>query len=513
MSTGSLWSTHYARGVTTTSSRRLDPIGPVLGVLSAAFFWLNGFDDLLTRDLALYAYAGQQVAEGVPPYVGVMNRSGPLAHLVPGFGAWLAGVLGADDLMTMRVMMLVLTALIVWASYAVARDSLASRLSGVVAAAFVATIPAVSFYASAGPREKTTMLLLLLGTLWALRHQRWAVAGALLALATLTWQPVFFPGAATALVAILLSPGQRARGLLRGTLAGVAVTALFVAYFAAAGALPEALDGFIRIHIADTYQPGFSSDPAMAWAGTLQGLHEWTYLVVAGLVLLPAWAAHRVVRLLRGQGDDEQRLQDVFLVAAAVGEIAGLVWTYRTYNGWGDALVLVPYAALGLACLVGALLSSRPRAGRVLATAACLALLAGGTWFALSDTTDDLTGQREQVNAVLAVLPDATMLSIEAPQPLVLGHRVNPTQHQMFRLGLETYVDDTWPGGLQGYAEDIVSERPTIVVIGFGARYEWLMPLEAAYERFGTGEGWYWYVDRDSVDAPTLERLKVAAGG
>ncbi len=502
--------------MTTTAGHRfgpLDPVGPVLGVLAAGVFWLHGFDNLLTRDLGLYAYAGQQVADGVPPYVGVMNRSGPLAHLVPGFGAWLAGGLGTDDLITMRVVMLVLTALIVWATYAVARDALASRLTGAVAAAFVATIPAVIFYATTGPREKTTMLLLLLGTMWAVRHRRWAVAGALLALATLTWQPVLFPGATTALVAALFARGQRVRSVVTGALAGIGVAALFVAYFAGVHALPDALDGFVRIHIADTYQPGFSSDPAAAWAGTLLGLRAWTYLVVAGLALLPAWAVHRLLRLLRGRGDDEQRQQDVFLVAAAAGEIAGLVWSYRTYNGWGDALVLVPYAALGLACPVALLLSRRPRAGRVLVTVACLVLVTGGLWFALTHSTQDLTRERAEVAAVLAVLPDATMVSIEAPQPLVLGHRVNPTQHQMFRLGLETYVDDSWPGGLHGYAEDIVRARPTIVAIGFGARYRWLTPLKEAYERFGTGPGWYWYVDRDAVDAATLDRLEAAARG
>jgi hypothetical protein len=80
----------------------------------------------------------------------------------------------------------------------------------------------------------------------------------------------------------------------------------------------------------------------------------------------------------------------------------------------------------------------------------------------------------------------------------------------MFRLGLETYVDDTWPGGLEGYAAWISRNRPTIVAVGGGARYDWLMPtLDAHYVEIGTTTGWYWYVDRD-VGPAALRELQDA---
>ena len=84
-------------------TRRLDPLGPAVALLAGVLFLLRGFDGMLTRDLALYAYAGQRVADGVPPYVGVMNRSGPLAHLVPGAGAWVGDVLDVDDLLAITI--------------------------------------------------------------------------------------------------------------------------------------------------------------------------------------------------------------------------------------------------------------------------------------------------------------------------------------------------------------------------------------------------------------------------
>lgn len=372
-------------------------------------------------------------------------------------------------------------------------------------------MPPYILYAVGGPRDKTIMMLFLTMALLATVRGRWAWAGTCLALATLTWQPAFLPGAATVLVAALLTPGRRAVALLRVVAAGVATTLVFVVCFALAGALPDALDGFIRIHLTDTYQPGIGDDPQLVWEATREAYGFATYPFLVGLAALPLVALPGAWRLVRRTAG---RRADVALVALAAGEVVGLVWSYRTFNGWADALVLAPYAALGLAGVLALVVRALPRRGGVvLAIAACLALLAGGLAYALDDHEPVLLAQRAEVDAVLDILPDATMVSIEAPQPLVLGHRVNPSQHQMFRLGLEIYVDDTWPGGLAGYADWIARTRPTIVAVGGGARYDWLMPtVEEHYVEIGTTTGWYWFVDRD-LGPDTVRRLEDAVDG
>ena len=492
-------------------TRRFDPLGPALAVLCGAVFLLRGFDSVLTRDLALYAYAGQRVADGVPPYVGVMNRSGPLAHLVPGVGAWVGDLLDVDDLLAMRVTLLLVSVLIVWATYVLGREVFRSRAVGAATALFVATMPAVVIYAVGGPRDKTTMMLFLTVALVATVRGRWAWAGTCLALATLTWQPAFLPGAATVAVAALLTPGRRVVALLRVVVAGALTTLVFVVGFAVVGALPEALDGFIRIHLTATYQPGLDEDPEATWEAFREAFGFATYPFLAGLVALPLVTLPALWRLARTRPRYPERPGDVALVAATAGALAGAMWSYRTFNGWADALVLVPYAALGLAGVLALVVRALPRrAGTAVAVVACVALLAGGLGYALDDHEPVLPAQRAEVDAVLDVLPDATMVSIEAPQPLVLAHRVNPSPHQMFRLGLETYVDDTWPGGLEGYAAWISRNRPTIVAVGGGARYDWLMPtLDAHYVEIGTTTGWYWYVDRD-VGPAALRELQDA---
>ena len=60
--------------------------------VAVGVYLAHGFEGRLSREVGVYAYAGPQLADGVAPYVGILNRSGPLAHLIPG-----AGVVGCSS--------------------------------------------------------------------------------------------------------------------------------------------------------------------------------------------------------------------------------------------------------------------------------------------------------------------------------------------------------------------------------------------------------------------------------
>src|SRR6478672_12197400 len=85
---------------------RTDPLVPLLCALATVVYVLHGFHGYLSRDLGTYAYGAEQVAEGVPPYVAVINRAGPLAHLIPGIGAVLSSWAGVDQVVGMRVFLM-----------------------------------------------------------------------------------------------------------------------------------------------------------------------------------------------------------------------------------------------------------------------------------------------------------------------------------------------------------------------------------------------------------------------
>ena len=102
--------------------------------------------------------------------------------------------------------------------------------------------------------------------------------------------------------------------------------------------------------------------------------------------------------------------------------------------------------------------------------------------YSVSTRDDSLEDQREAIDAVLATLPPgATITSVEAPQPLVLTGRTNPTRYQMFRSGLQDYMEDTWPGGLDGFKRDLVADGPDLVATGETVSLSWRRALMPDY--------------------------------
>ncbi|HKJ10793.1 MAG TPA: glycosyltransferase family 87 protein [Ornithinimicrobium sp.] len=491
--------------------RRVDPWGLAVAALGACVYLLHGFGGVLSRDLALYAYAGQQFAEGVPPYEGVLNRAGPLAHMVPGLFAMLARALGTDDLVTMRVMMFVLTVLAVYLTYLLGRDTFASRVAGAAAAATLLSSRAVVLYAGGGPREKTTMMLLVVCALLATRHRRWVLAGVATALATLTWQPSFWLCLVAALVAAGHLPWRRRwratfGAWVRFVSGGILATAAVMAYFAFAGALDAFFEGFLFINATSTRQVGLAE---FVWRlpGEMPRAWGWSlWLLIAGLVsaVVLGWRA-------RGSTDAAGRM----VVAAGAATVASFLWSLLVFNGWADAVFVVPLAAVGLGGAVGAVAGRfSARGGVALGTAYVLAVSAGAGYVAWSRSPDTMYQMRAEHDAIMDVAgPDATVQSIGSPQPLVFEGLRNPIRHQMFLTGLQDYVDETEPGGLAGITADIEQRRPTFVTVDRPAYYPWLMPtLRENYRYIGRTSRILWYVSLDVGEERIAELRDVVSG-
>lgn len=487
---------------------RVDPLGPLLALVAVGVFVAHGFHGHLYRDAAVYAYGAQQVVEGVPPYVSILNRAGPLAHLVPAIGVWFADLVDIDDVIGIRLVMTAVSVVCVWALYLAGRDIFRSRLAGIVAASTLLTFEGFVAHATAGPREKTTMMLFLVLALWCISRRRWGLAGAAVALSTLAWQPVFFVGVVATLVGIAALRGRAIlRALLAFAIGGIVPTALCVLGFWMAGALQELLDGFVLINARYTYQEGL-----LHWLATLGLSHllegfGWSlWLILAGLVAIVVAASLAVPRAVR-----DREAADVAVVATGAAALAGIGWSLRAFNGWADTAVLLPMAALGVGAVAAAVAHRLPqRIGvRVVAVWTVVTLVAA---FASSlDNRDDrLVLERRAVNGILAAgPPDATLMSVGAPQALVLSGRTNPAQHQNFQAGLAAYVDDTYPGGLAGFADFIgEQEQPTFLTLDDTRFYPWLRDtLERDYVRVGGTFGFIWFV-RGDVGAETVDRLR-----
>jgi hypothetical protein len=490
-----------------------DLLVPAVAAVAVLTYALHGFHGSLTRDLSLYSYAGQQVADGVPPYLGVLNRAGPLAHVLPGVGVLVARLGGFDDVVTMRVLFLFLATACTTAVYVLARDLFRQRTAGVVAAAVFLGFHGFIQYASDGPREKTPMTLFVVLALWAVVHRRWATAGVFVSLATLCLQISFFPAvAATVVGTLVLERGSRLRALARVALGGLVPVALFAVWFALAGSLGPSVEAFFLINAryttpdpALTELPYIRDDAIQAYGGV------WVTLFLLGIVLLVAGA----VRATRPASREEPGVR--VTAALAAGVVVGLLWDLRDYDSWADLFPLLPFGAVGVASLVplvtGRVTSRGLRTATVAATAVgTAALVVASVQWSVTTRTDALDAERRAVDAVVGALPaGAALASIEAPQPLVFTGQTNPSRHQMFRGGLQTYVDDTWPGGLRGFVRDLVDAHPAVISMGPATYDYWRTAIAPQYVCVGNAPGWSWWADR-SLGRRTLTALRTATG-
>jgi hypothetical protein len=484
-----------------------DWLAPLCAVVAVVVYAMHGLDGPLTRDLGVYAYAGQQVADGVAPYLGILNRCGPLAHVIPGAGVAAARLVGGDDVVGIRVLFLLLAAACVGVTYVLGRELFRSRLAGLAAAAALLCFEGFIRLAAGGPREKSAMVLFLLIALLAVVHRRWATAGFFIALGALTWQPVLPAALAGAVAAAVLTlPSGRLRALARLAIGGLVPAALTVGAYAAIGELQVFLDDFLLINARYTNQRGFLFNPGASWRRLAEGYGASLSVLVVGMVALLVLTG---LALARRASLQEPRTGG--LVAAGVALVVSVLWTMRAYNNWPDAFLFLPLAALGIGGLAGVLRRRLPVRAAVVVTVAWVVVATSmAVSYSVTTRNDHLSRQRASVAAALSVVPDAQIMSIEAPEALVLAGRRNPSRMQLFGAGLLHYLDDTYPGGAAGYGRWVTDEsRPQLIAMG-RSRGLWLRPhLRETYAPVGRGPTWVWYL-RNDVPQDTRDALHLA---
>jgi 4-amino-4-deoxy-L-arabinose transferase-like glycosyltransferase len=474
--------------------RRFDLLVYVIGVTALIVYALHGFDGFLHRDFAILSYGGQQAVEGVPPYVGILNRAGPLAHLIPALGVAGARAGGFEDLLGIRLLFMLIAVGAVCVVYLFARELFASRLAGLAAAAAFLSFHGFIKLATYGPRAQTPMVLFLLCSLLAVAKQWWFVAGFSLSLATLVWQPVLLVGLAAALTTVIaLRRSERQKALARFAVGGLVPASVFIIYFALAGALKEFMDGFLLINVRYTVPSPLMSNLPRKWTHMHVGYGVSLWVIVVGL------AALVILTFLAARRGGWRAPARIPVAAVGTACFAAFAWSFRDFNSWPDAFVLLPMAAIGIGGIAKELTDRLPaRAALVLCLAWVVAGVAVAATYSTTRGNDRLERQRDQVAHILGLLPsDASIQSIGAPEPLVLSGKRNPTRHQVFVDGLNRYIDDTWPGGLRGFAEWVGREQPTILSLHTNRVPRWLRAtIEREYRWAGPGVGWTWYVHR-----------------
>ena len=81
----------------------------------------------------------------------------------------------------------------------------------------------------------------------------------------------------------------------------------------------------------------------------------------------------------------------------------------------------------------------------------------------------------------------------------------------MFSGGLQDYLQDTWPGGLDGFRRDVVARGTDLIVMGDPVSDRWRAAIQPEYVYIGSAPDWSWYA-RATLGKRELAGLRDAAG-
>jgi hypothetical protein len=447
--------------------------GALALAVAAALFTRFGVDDGMRRDEAVYAYGGQQLADGVPPYVSIFDPKTPLATFLAGAGELLARALHADGVHTMRILFLVSACLAVGAVYVLARWLWESALAGLVAAVVLASFEGFAVDALGGPDAKTPGIFLGVLAMALLVRRRWfwgAFAGSL---AFLAWQPLgVYPMAAVACAALAGSRRERLRNTGRavaGAVVPVAVTALWFWLQGALGAFVEAAFTFPLVGI--TRGPETLATRLDRILTTVDGDYGRTRILFwAGIVAAFALLAVRLRRA--GPRDDPYAVVVVATLLALIG------FSLTDFQGYPDLYPLLPYAAVGLggatALAVRAAGRLRIGAAAVAAGAGAALVIASWSWYSGDDAgRPSLVEERAHAAAIAAVAGSrGRVYAVGDPTVLVLTSRRNPSRYIYLGSGVEEWMLARTPGGFAGWKRRLASNPGPVALGGWVATDE-----------------------------------------
>lgn len=492
--------------------------------LALVLYAQGGAQGSLMRDDSIFAYSGQQFADGIPPYLSTFHAKTPLAAMLAGVGVAAARVVGADDLLGARVLFLLLSAATAAAIALLAAALLRSRAAGLVAGLLFVGCWGFGFHALGGPRPKAPMVLFeTLALLLAVRR-RWLSAGVCGSLASLVWQPAgLFVASVLALAGLQSEPGAaRHRALRRAVLgAGLPWLALLV-YLAATGALVAFVEDAFLFHVLylERSQGGVLGRVAAAWAALEVGYHSVRPALVLGFLGVLAaypWRLRRA-HVPRAGGRFLHLLRTDAFAGVLVSFPLAVAWCLTDFQSYPDHYLLLPYLTVGFAGLVHVALEAAttrvpgPGVGRLswptLARGAvvgllCAALVAGAARDYRHTRNSGLVRQRQWAEHLDRLAgPQGTVVSLGVPQALVLTGRRNPNPYVFLCCGIDEMVGARSEGGFEGWLGDLVASGAEVIVLegprGPVARA--LAPVAVGYRTLRVGD-WFAFV-RPAAQAP-----------
>jgi hypothetical protein len=440
---------------------------PVLLFCTAVFIYaLFGFNGKLVRDDAIWLYSGQQMAQGIPPYVSIFDFKSPLGPMLAGVSAWTAYLVGGDDIFSVRFVFFLLSCFTVVAVYYWCKTLFRSQAAGILSAIAFLGFWGFARHAGSGPQAKTAMVFLQVLALHYTSRKRWFWAGFCGALAAWAWQPA----AIFVIIPFLLACLQSDRKSYGRLLLGACIPSLIIlAYFVYYGAFQDLLDGAVLFTLNELQRGRpFLEHVRFVRRTLLDGFpYAFVPICLGFLALLWSYPWRRRGRSWR------QVLADDPCAGLWLTLPLPMLWSLSDFQGYDDFFIFLPYVAVGFGGLlfyVAKRLSVwRSQWYRLLVGLFAAAMLVPSALFYNAKRVEIghyLDLQRAWARTIEAELvQDGTLMSIGTPELLVLTHRRNAHRFLYIVEGIDSFIHDKTPGGFEGWLAEIEKTAPR--VIGF----------------------------------------------
>jgi hypothetical protein len=495
----------------------------VAAVAVATFLFSRiGIDAHLRRDDAIYAYGGQQVAHGVPPYVSIFDPKGPLPAFILGIATWFAHVIGVADLTMMRLVFFAICVLTALAVYLLVLQIWRSVLGALTAAVVFASFQGYAQDALRGPDAHAIGPLWAVLSMWFALRRQWYWAAFMASMASLVKQTYITYTVVVIIAALLYSSGRRRRALVQSI--GGALTPLLLTflYFAAKGAVGKAWESAVVFPAV-----GLHRAKSQTIVGNVKNIvstmwHQYDFssiLFWVGSILLVGIGVAAVVR---AGADWRSAALNPAMVIVGLTLLAQSVYLLRDFLSYDDVYQLLPYAAAGFGGTVAlAVRRCEHRASlRLLEVATSVALAAlivlSSVWFVRARFNDhELPRQRAAACAVNDIVPARTRLyAIGDPVPLVLTRRTNPDRYIYLFSGVAIWKLTHTRGGMRGWIHQVTNPRNSVVVFqGWYGKHA--VALRRGIRRAGYRVGylgmWHVYLDKQARSRAALLGVHVTA--
>ena len=446
----------------------------LIAIVSALCFAQYGFEGGLTRDTANLIYSGQQMARGVPHYVSAFNHSGPLSPMIAGVSISAARLFNADDVIAVRVLFFICAVLTVAGVYLLALTLFESQAVGFLSAFAFLGFECFGEDAASGPRAKIPMVLFQALALALAARRSWFWSGLFGSLAFLVWQPMaVFPLLTIFLALAQAPPGRdRRRNLILAASGFVLPIAMVCIYFLSMRAFNEMFEGVLLFNLfyLEREPSSFLQHMAALVGAILRSYSIMTvpiFLAFLALGFIYFWR----VRL---EGGIRQTISNDRFAVILLSLPAPLLWSMMDFQGCPDFYVFLPYLAIGFGWLLSLMSKALagfeaigPKSHKLVPVTLCLLLVTASALEYRRNANRELRDQRTAARALESEFGSGIrIISISAPELLVLMNRTNPNRYIFIASGVDNLIDARTPGGFDGWLQQLEDYNPDVIAFG-----------------------------------------------